>query len=222
MERRKASLLSAVLLCIFAVLTFMPITFLDYFAAPGSITGVYVIQKDRFTNLNFYVANIRGIAIITLIIAIIGIIVLFMVFSNKENKYTKYGLYIPLIVTVLFTIVCIYEFNHISPNGTIGVWPKGDRGYFGIRPLWGFYIELALLIASSVLSFLIATGRIPENENFEKNIDTIIEDKVLEIPVKESKELNKADELREMKKLLDEGIITEAEFEEKKKQLLGI
>ena len=235
MDKRKASLLSIVLLSIFAVLTFMPITFLDYFAAP-TYGGAYVIKKDRFTNLNFYVANIRVFAIILLLVVLAAIVALLMIYIGKKDKYSKFGLYLPIVATVLFLVICVYEFNHIAPQGEIGVWPKGDRGYFGIRPLWGFYIEMALLIASSVISGLIISNKILD-ERIETYTNYIGRQSDLlkgEMPLRTTKPtasvmkseaavgISAASEIREYKQLYDDGIISREEFEAKKQQLLGL
>lgn len=63
-------------------------------------------------------------------------------------------------------------------------------------------------------------------EEVMKILDKIIEDNHPEILEKEqnigAQSFSAADEIRKFKELMDEGIITEAEFEMKKKELLGI
>lgn len=171
MERKNASLIIVVFLSIYTVLSFLPITFLRYFAEPSIYApGAYVIKEGWDTSINFYAYNVRVITIISLIICVIGIVALSLIYSGKESKLTKYGTYAPIVLTVLFFVICIFELNQISINGTVsGAYPKGDRGYYGTKLLWGFYVEFALLIASSVLSFLIATNRLNNNKG---KIDT--------------------------------------------------
>ena len=133
MERKNASLIAVILLSIYAVLSFLPITFLRYFAEPSIYApGAYVIKEGWDTSINFYAYNVRVITIISLIICVIGIVALSLIYSGKESKLTKYGTYAPIVLTVLFFVICIFELNQISTNGTIsGAYPKGDRGYFG-------------------------------------------------------------------------------------------
>ena len=69
---------------------------------------------------------------------------------------------------------------------------------------WGFYIAAAILLAAAVIAFLVAIGKTAEVEDHGKP------------PV------SSADELAKFKDLLDKGIITQEEFDAKKKQLLGL
>ncbi len=69
---------------------------------------------------------------------------------------------------------------------------------------WGFYIVTALLLAAAVLSFLVAIGKINKEEAPQKN------------------SIGSADEIEKYKRLLDNGTISQEEFDAKKKQLLEL
>ena len=71
-----------------------------------------------------------------------------------------------------------------------------------------FYIALALVLTSAVLSFLVVSGKIKDDESTKILYTT--------------EQMSNADELKKFKELLDSGIITQEEFDTKKKQLLGL
>ena len=74
---------------------------------------------------------------------------------------------------------------------------------YWLYPNWAFYIIIALQIVTIVCA-LLAEFKIFENAT-QTNVN-----------------LSNADELKKFKDLLDSGAITQAEFEEKKKQLLNL
>lgn len=73
--------------------------------------------------------------------------------------------------------------------------------------------------SSGTIKFLMIDSR---NEVHKAILDLLIERQNKKNAEGAGKNENEADKLREMKKLLDEGIITQEEFEAKKKQLLGL
>lgn len=82
------------------------------------------------------------------------------------------------------------------------------------NPLGGFVSS-----AISVLSIVALVGRVMAERGLFGNLA-----KKQDIPKAQEQNQTKtsADEIREYKKLFDEGVITEAEFEEKKKQIMGL
>lgn len=60
------------------------------------------------------------------------------------------------------------------------------------------------------------------NKNHAKNIQEKIQELLLKTKEPRSSNINNIDEIRKYKKLLDDGIITEEEFNKKKKELLGL
>ena len=83
----------------------------------------------------------------------------------------------------------------------------GKYGFYQYVPSWGFYIAIVLILAVAVIAFLLAIGKIKDVEPKTSN---------------KSENYSNADELKKYRDLLDSGIITEQEFEAKKKQLLGL
>ena len=107
---------------------------------------------------------------------------------------------------LFFAVLSIVNISTTVPNGTpYGTATLGYNGYFSHSFGWGWYIAAALLIATSVMSFFVATGRVKDSD---------IE--------KKEKKTTEADDIVKYKDLLDKGIITQEEFDAKKKQLLGL
>ena len=225
MEKKKASLITMIMLGVYAVMSFMPIVYVEkYFEAIYTSPGAYREGNSWYSNA--YIANIRFLAIICLALAAIGIVGMFYHYTGKRHKYLKYGTYAPIGAFATFAIMSVYELNHINPIGEpVGYYSKGSTGYFRFDAGWGFYILMALLIVAAALSYMIATG---------KNIKDVGS---VEVPVKTdeksnikqpqstvtnvSKSSESFDELIKYKELLDSGIITAEEFAMKKEQILG-
>lgn len=97
------------------------------------------------------------------------------------------------IIIPILTIIVLVSFSIIANN-------RNEFGY--CAPInWLFYFEIFLLLFVVLLAFM------KNSKKLEKQPKTAI---------------NNADELRKFKELLDSGIISQEEFEAKKKQLLGL
>lgn len=83
-------------------------------------------------------------------------------------------------------------------------WHSGG-GYTAYSVNWLFYISLALQISAAVLVLIAITSK---EEKLKFAIRT--------------REASEIDELKEYKDLLDSGVISQEEFDAKKKQLLGL
>ena len=81
-----------------------------------------------------------------------------------------------------------------------------NYNYFQYDIFWGFYIECALLLLSCIFSCIAFFTK------FQRNISTTnTENSPIE---------SKTNELIKYKELLDNGVITQEEFDAKKKELL--
>jgi uncharacterized membrane protein len=105
----------------------------------------------------------------------------------------------------------MYLFCTLAVASLLGLIPANiakEKGYsFG---LWWFYGWMLFIVAIIHVQFL------PD-----KNINNT-EYRPNSIPYCPPSNANAPDELRKYKELLDQGVITEEEFEKKKRQLLGL
>lgn len=225
MDKKRASLITMIMLGIYLVMSFMPIVYVQkYFIALFS-PGAY--QEKYSWNYNSYVANVMFLAIVCALLAVAGIVFMFFHYTDKDHKFLKYGSYAPVATFAVFVIMSVYELTVTYPDGNINdYYPKGTEGYWRFDAGWGFYIMTALLIVAAALSFMIATGKnielkgITQSQTSPVASTNPIQPEKAESassPTKESLE-----ELIKYKDLLDNEIITAEEFEAKKREILGI
>jgi uncharacterized membrane protein len=116
--------------------------------------------------------------------------------AGKEHRTTKAFAFAPVIALIMFIIRVIVS---------VGKYEEGYRQYRVYTVQWGVYILFVLLLSASVLSVLIVFAH---NAFFQ--------------PKKRIRVYSVADEIEKFKMLSDKGIITQQEFDEKKKQLLDL
>ena len=103
MDKKKASLISMIMLGIYIVMSFMPIVYVEkYFEAIYDSPGAYRESSSWYCNA--YIANIRFLSILCLAIATIGIVSMFFHYTGKDHKYLKYGTYAPIGAFAAFVI----------------------------------------------------------------------------------------------------------------------
>lgn len=118
-----------------------------------------------------------------------------------QKKILKIVSLIALIQPILF-IIYSTVFNVTMDDGDMREYEAGTF----------YYLIIVMFVTIIVLSF--ASNYITKNDKEEpQKVQTVI---AQEVPQ------SNADELKKYKDLLDSGIITEEEFEAKKKQLLGL
>lgn len=111
----------------------------------------------------------------------------------KSSKTNKVHIVVPIL-----TIVFLALFSFIA-----GI--RGEYGY--CAPInWLFYIEMFFLISIVFVAFM------KNSKYIEEQSKKVVSDTAI----------SSADELKKYKELFDSGIITQEEFESKKKQLLGL
>lgn len=212
MKNRTASLTALILLSLFVLLSFMPIVFGEIYWK-ASTPGVGHYSQVSNSGISFF-SNVAlpgfftWIAVFILVFSVFGIVILLMQYIGKSNKLTCFSRYVAIIPTVLFIVLSVLVFLKHVPYGTgEGTATSGYYGYWTYVPAWGFYIECALLIATSVICMLSKTSA--------KSSQT-------EYAPRRYIEHSTTDELKKYKELLDIGVITQEEFDAKKKQLLGL
>lgn len=116
--------------------------------------------------------------------------------------------------------------KHAKVLGIIAVFAEVvRRGIIIMRNIeggWGnnisTYVWTILLVAGTLFIGL-AYDDIAKKKSIYKNTNTI---QSLNLPIKEDSEKNSVDKLIRLKALLDQEVITQEEFDEKKKQLLNL
>ena len=126
-------------------------------------------------------------------IACIGVI-LFSIIRNKDHKLIAYA---PCICLVPFFAYIIYMKSAVY---------EGKTWYVTFSVNWLFYVSLALQISAAALMIIAMTAKDARTFIFRKS----------------SHKISQAEELGKFKELLDNGTITQEEFEAKKKELLNL
>ena len=193
MKKKTACLIVIILLIVFLVLCFMPIVFNESYwkitDSWGSRSHMFDKPKDILSTCQ------EDFAIAVISLSAIGIVAFILRFASKEGKLLTILSFAPTAALIAFVILTIktvlLQFDMLQSHTEYGL-------------NWGFYIVAALLLFASLISFLVAIGKINKGEAPQKN------------------SVESADELEKYKKLLDRGIITQAEYNAKKKQLLDL
>ena len=85
--------------------------------------------------------------------------------------------------------------------------PESNNTYItSFAPMWGFFIQSAILIMAIGLIILIMLNKLVDEP----------------IKIKKTNVSDTIDSLKKYKELLDCGIITQEEYDTKKKQILGL
>ena len=140
---------------------------------------------------------------ILVIIAMAILMVLLIVQVAKNHHIT-------LIPAISFATMVLFFFYSLTC--TKEPWDSGwgPSAYDEYSVAFGFILIISLQLTMTLIGF-ISNSRIKQNGIIEENKTKV-----------EQNNISNADELSKYKKLLDEGVITQSEFEAKKKQLLGL
>lgn len=111
-----------------------------------------------------------------------------------------------------FSVVTTLLFFFYSLTCTQESWDSGlgPSAYYEYSVAFGFVLIISLQIAITLIGF-ISNSRIKQNGIIEEDKMKIVQNNI-----------SNADELGKYKKLLDDGVITQEEFDAKKKQLLEL
>ncbi len=131
--------------------------------------------------------------IISCVLLLAGYVFIALAIQEKKNK-TIYE----ILSIALFLIGCIA--SQIALHGKV----SGDN--------IAFALEDFVLIASPILLACIVLENVPQAQTT----------KTVKQPPKTAKSDNRIEELTKLKDLLDTGVITQEEFDAKKKQILGM
>lgn len=209
MKKRALSAASLILLIAFEVLAVVSNPFLTI-----SKTSQYTSVGEVYLNGDILTHNfievgkqgiLSGILIYTcMFFGIVGIVAMIIQLIGKHSKVNGILTYSPIISTItliIFTVVYLTK----EPV-QFEVW--GMNFIYTYSLSWVYFVILSLLVIPSILCIFVASA---------KSVTTI------PISVSDvSSESDPLDSLLKYKNLLGEGIITQEEFDAKKKQLLDL
>lgn len=177
------------------------------------VLAAFLLFRDGCFNDNsfFYWLTLNGQPDITIIGAYIVLFVIVLncicsIVNIFKDSFSYVGF--SIITLIIFVLVCVYEevdgylFN---PNSL------SYGNYDAMFQFWLYNLEVGFYLECVVLSFniLIQYAKRRIKMPFSKEL------------INETKE-NPADEIEKYKKLLDNGAISQEEFDAKKKELLGL
>lgn len=123
-------------------------------------------------------------------------VILYSIVRSKDHKLISFA---PCFCFVPFITFIIYM------NSATYYWDN-SKGYTNYSVNWLFYISLALQISAAALMVIAMTAKEDLPLTFHRS----------------SQRISQAEELSKYKELLDNGAITQEEYDKKKKQLLEL
>lgn len=196
--KKKFCLISAILLFMYAVLSFIPgMLESEYWTKKPWDIG-YRMKSSHAANM--YVAHASVLSYIVLVLVIISIIALIRICLENENTFTNIAMYAPVVATGVYLFFGVDSYFLTLFERVYDTW------FYRYSLSWGYILGAAFLIPSAIICVMISMGKFQDNQEYAKkfrNNDSI-------------------DELRKYKELMDAGIITQEEFDVKKKQILEL
>lgn len=200
MTKKKIALIQAITQLIAFVALFIPISFIRYFTNHNNFWKTYSYSESFISAADMSDNIIWGIL---LLIASVFALTYFVLYFTTKIQWVrkKYCIAIPCIsLPILVTSVIIISANSVRYSNASECYSAD----------WGFYLICALYLAIVALELYKHFSKIDE-ESKPKHTEPIV-----------VQNLSSAEELKKFKELLDTGIITQEEFDAKKKELLGL
>lgn len=219
MTEKKVNTISAVLQIVFLVLSFAPMILEEQYMTASYSPGAYAI-KSRFAS-NMYAGYTKIIPILVAVVCLISIVLFILKITGKETgKLVEYSKYLPAGVAVLYVIFGIYENQVIYANGELMFdYPLYADYCFGFDLMVGFWIELLIIAGAALISLPIITDKYIMHSTAQGPEQKTEKEGKKDMQVQPAAGFS--DLLIEYKKLLDDGILTQEEFDEMKNDLLG-
>ena len=203
MTKKTISLIQAICQCASIVFLFIPGFFKQYVFLSknnGSRPTTKYFQNSAFEAADIS-NNLMWVILLTVFLAInVAYFVLWFTtnISILRKRYTIVVTYIPLVFAVV-SVVTILGYKNSYSSYTSGIYSMN------YKLSWAFFVFCALYFVVLFLELFKRFSSLPENRES-----------------KTSKKTPSYDNLETLKDLLDQGIITQEEFDAKKKQLLGL
>ena len=197
--RKKVSLIALIFQAVSAVALFLPWIYgEEYWMRGDSVLSGY--RLHRTTEINFFDGTAEGggiLSYITLALMVLSVIALIAMLAGRRARA---GGLLPLLSLVMLAVAVIIRCSTRVDNGYTELY-----GWWTCRFGWLLYIVFALQLVAAVLGILLLRDRF-RNDTPKQTVS---------VP-------DAAEELKKLKELLDTGVITQADFDAKKKQLLGL
>ena len=187
-------------------------------------------EKILIQSNNDYAKKLKQTASIIFVVSLIALLGIFAFFN--DNKYTPIAV---LIIAIFIVALCLFIFSIAIAKTSITVSNKRVYGSttFGKRVDLPFdSISAVGVSAFKGIAIGTSSGRISfKGIGNRDEIHDVISKLLIErqqkataptTTIKQEIPQSQADELKKYKDLLDSGIITQEEFDAKKKQLLGL
>lgn len=180
-----------------------------------------VVPRDGFSySTNIFPSGYMFFSLMGIVFIIFVIILLVnYIVKITSKKYVKHDFISPFILIIIISFV-----GYICNSGKYGFVDKSLRKSSGISKYSSYvshvYIDvnywfiLLLVIGLLFISMIFIFGENEKNYNSEvKHLKKVVNTK---------KNISEEDKLKKYKKLLDEGLITEEDYNIKKKEILNI
>ena len=216
--KKKLNIIQLAISIIILILLFVPIMFekgkynivsygiskSEYFT---DSSFVEIIEDASFMKMSTAIILVGCLFIFLTIMSIAGCIVS-MVASDTLAVSKFFNRKITMILTCFMPLLLIVfiVLTEINPVGVGGEWFY--KFFYDATPLVGFWLVVILSIAVVIIDVYKRSSKVA-------NAPVAIKTNVVQAN-------SNADELKKYKDLLDNGVITQEEFEAKKKQLLGL
>ncbi len=206
--KRKLALLSMVLVLLETILLFVPFCLKRVHAS-------YSLRIKEEVNIFDVDTALERVFAILIVVLLLSVFISFLIYLfNKKTKLPALYFYTS-IASLIVLLIFVYLVDHHANITFV----QGLDFIFWVLN-WMIYI---IIIINVVLVLLSAFIRFKKTDNipFGQSKECITNNNTDEI--KESYSSNgTSDEIMKFKELLDKGVITQEEFDAKKKQLLGL
>lgn len=207
--KKLLNLLISILYIIEIVCSFIPYCFRLKFWADLEGNGMHTLLTNHTNNFNvyglFFEDNLKVLFVAKLLpelflISVVIVAILYLLKTmNKNTQITKNALKFSILHTTIMIVFLI-----ISST----VEDDCINFYRTFQINWMFYIIILINIIALILGIVVEFGKIPNISKSEET-NTIPQDENASI-------------LLDYKTLLDQGIITQEDFDKKKKEILNI
>lgn len=198
-----------ILIVLETICLFTPYCFLqEHWAYDTSAWTYHGSSTLKYTeNINIFGVSTglgKILAVIVVALMLLSAAAFLLAVIQKNNGLTKIYYYTPAISFIALAVFAIYAYAFAEHDTT------NWREEWTIN--WLFYVVIAIHIVTIAFSILLKLNK------FEPAAARAVDRK----RVDSEQTVSSADELKKYKELLDAGVITQEEFDTKKKQLLGL
>ena len=199
MTKKKISLIQAIIQLVAIASLFIPVSFIRYFTNIGTM-GTYQYSESLISVAD--ISNNLFVGVLLIITSAIALTYFILYFSTDIDFIRKNFCIVVPCLSLLLLIICVSSVENAVSSGA-----KYSEVY---GTDWGFYMICALYLSILVLELFRRFSKIDEEKRVKIPSTTVIQP------------ASSAEELQKYSELLAKGIITQEEFDAKKKQLLGL